>query len=271
MAERVFVIGAGKVGRGLVRAFRSSGVEVVGLHARKNTDDATSVGEYPESISDANVILIAVTDSEIDSVCNSLIKLREQKRNWLRPGTVILHTSGTVEPANFAKLQQLGMLVGTFHPLVPFSSAERGAELVTESWVGIDGDGSACATSRRLAAALGARTVNIPPGGKAVYHAAAVMASNFPIVLAAIASRVLSQKGVPGRTAEQVVQSLMSSAVGNLQFGSPKDVLTGPAVRGDMKMIEKHIAGLSGDPQAVAVYEVLTRAALQLRPVDNLS
>lgn len=122
----------------------------------------------------------------------------------------------------------------------------------------------ACATARRLAAAIGARTVNIPNKGKAVYHAAAVMASNFPVVLAALAARLLAQSGMEEHAAEQVVQRLMAGAVTNLEYGSPRDVLTGPAARGDSEAIAAHRAALRHDSESLAVYDALTRAAATL-------
>lgn len=266
MSDRVFVIGAGKVGRGLSRAFRASGTTVVGLHARRPHEEATSVGDYPATLSDANVIIIAVRDSEIDGVCAGLAQLAGRDTHRVAHGTVILHTSGTVDPQGFQALRRLGFACGTFHPLVPFATPERGAQLVREAWVGIDGDATACAASRRLAAALGARTVNIPPGAKGIYHAAAVMASNFPIVLAGIASQLLARTGIAERSAEQVVQSLMSAAVENLAHGSPAAVLTGPVARGDMATVRAHLQALRGDPTASAVYELLSRAAAGLVP-----
>ena len=47
MSERVFIIGPGHVGRGLFRAFRASGVEVVGLHGKRPSGVATSSGSIP--------------------------------------------------------------------------------------------------------------------------------------------------------------------------------------------------------------------------------
>jgi len=264
MSERVFIVGAGKVGRGLSRAFRASGVAVVGLHARREHDEATSSGEYPASLGDANVILIAVRDAEIDGVCAGLAALVRKSPTRIARGTVILHTSGTAEPQGYTALRALGFAAGTFHPLIPFATPERGAQLVRSAWVGIDGDATACASSRRLAAAVGARTVNIPAGHKGAYHAAAVMASNFPVVLAGIASQILAQAGVAERTAEQVVQSLMAAAVQNLEHGSPAAMLTGPVVRGDVGTVHAHLHALRGQTTALEVYDVLTRAASAL-------
>ncbi len=275
MSDRVFIIGAGKVGRGLSRAFRASGVSVVGLHAREPGDEVTSSGPYPASIGDANVIIVAVRDSEIDGVCRALAGLEQEHPGWLAHGAVVLQTSGVVTPPAFALLRPLGIDGGTFHPLVPFATPEHGARLLNDAWIGIDGDANARAAARRLAAALGARTVDIPVNSKVLYHAAAVMASNFPVVLAGIASQLLTDAGVPERTAQHVVHSLMSAAVRNLEHGSPGDVLTGPTVRGDSATIEAHrhvlrergraAAGDAVASDALAVYEILGRAAQALR------
>jgi predicted short-subunit dehydrogenase-like oxidoreductase (DUF2520 family) len=265
VTDRVFIIGAGKVGRGLTRAFRASGVTVIGLHARRPHDEASSSGDYPPTIADANVILIAVRDAEIDGVCRTLAELARVHPSHIAHGAAILHTSGTADPPTFPQLRALGLNPGTFHPLVPFATPERGAQLLKDAWVGIEGDPNACAAARRLAAAVGARTMNIPASQKALYHAAAVMASNFPIVLAGLASRLLTNAGVVERTADQVIQSLMRAAITNLDYGTPAEVLTGPVVRNDTTTIETHQRALQQDPDALAAYKALTQAARTLR------
>lgn len=237
---------------------------MIALHGRRASEETTSAGEYPASLAEANIIVVAVRDGEIEGVCAGLAELQRKKPGTLAHGAAVLHTSGTAEPASFVVLRKLGVSAGTFHPLIPFATPERGAQLLHDAWVGIDGDATACSAGRRIAAAVGARTVNIPPGHKAAYHTAAVIASNFPVVLAAVASRVLSDAGVAMHTAEQVVHSLMQMAVANLEHGSPAAVLTGPVVRGDTATIEAHRAALRGDPGALAVYDALTAAAREM-------
>ena len=148
MSDRVFIVGAGRVGRGLARAFRASGVvSVIGLHARRPTDDATSSGVYPAVLTNANVILVAVRDAEIEEVCRTLLVAEphdtggggaeSQGRAQLAHGTVILHTSGVVDPLAYDVLRTRGMSTGTFHPLsyrsrhqsrVPSSCRMHGSE-----------------------------------------------------------------------------------------------------------------------------------------------
>ena len=66
MSERVFIIGPGHVGRGLSRAFRASGVEVVGLHGKRPSGVASSTGALPKELGSANVIIVAVRDPQLD-------------------------------------------------------------------------------------------------------------------------------------------------------------------------------------------------------------
>lgn len=66
MSERVFIIGPGHVGRGLFRAFRASGVEMVGLHGKRPSGVATSSGRIPAEAGRANIIIVAVRDPQLD-------------------------------------------------------------------------------------------------------------------------------------------------------------------------------------------------------------
>lgn len=266
MSERVLIVGAGHVGRGLFRAFRASrGVDVLGLHGRRASAFATSSGALPAAVSDANTIVVAVGDDDLDDAISTLIDGRGRKgKGLIASGTVIVHTSGSAEPEALSRLADFGLSGGTFHPLVPFANAERAPELLRKAWIGIDGDDQARATSRRLAGLLGARTLDIPAGGKATYHAAAVIASNFPVILAAIAGDLLAGLGIPQRSAQQAVHSLMEGAVTNMGDSSPAEALTGPVARGDTQTVMAHLAALKNHPDARAVYKRLSLAAIEM-------
>ena len=277
MTERVLIVGGGHVGRGLFRAFRASGVEVLGLHGRRPSGFTTSHGALPASLQQANAIVVAVREEQLDDALAELINERGSgSRGRLSPGTVIIHTSGSAEPELIDRMAEFGLSGGTFHPLVPFANPERGPELLRRAWIGIDGDDQARATSRRLAGHIGARTLEIPPRGKGAYHAAAVMSSNFPVVLASLASDVLIGLGIPERSAQQAVHSLMEGAVTNLSETSPDEALTGPIARGDADVVLKHLSALRSDASARAVYKRLSLATLELAqrrgvPDENLA
>jgi predicted short-subunit dehydrogenase-like oxidoreductase (DUF2520 family) len=262
VTERVFIIGPGHVGRGLFRAFRASGVEVVGLHGKRASGVATSTGNIPADASRANVVMDCVRDPQLDDAIAEVTVAAGDGR--IARGAVILHTSAIAEPVGLKGLSDGGFPGGTFHPLVPFSDPDVSAELLRKAWIGIDGENAAKNASRRLAGHLGARTLEIPPGKKPAYHAAAVISSNFPVVLASVAGHLLHDIGIPDASAYQAVESLMSGALANMKQMLPDDALTGPVVRGDAETVGKHVRALHGHERALEVYRALSAAAVEI-------
>ena len=262
MTERVFIIGPGHVGRGLFRAFRASGVDVVGMHGKRPSGVATSTGFIPADAARANVVIVCVRDPQLDETIDEVSVAANDGR--IARGTVILHTSAIAEPAGLSALSLAGFPGGTFHPLVPFTDPEISAELLRKGWIGIDGENAAKNVSRRLAGHIGARVLEIPPGKKPAYHAAAVMASNFPVVLASVAGHLLHDIGIPDGSAYQAVESLMSGALTNMKQALPDDALTGPVVRGDAETVGKHLRALQGTGATLEVYRALSAAAVEI-------
>lgn len=240
-------MGAGRAGHALAGALGASGIEVDGPYGR-------SAGGPPASIAEAGVVLVAVGDRDLPTALGQL-------RGFpLAAGAVVLHTSGSSDPAGaLDALRAKGHPAGTFHPLVPLTGVIR--EL-TGVWIGVDGDAEAVAAGRGMAEVLGARVLPIPPGAKARYHTAAVLASNFPVVLAELAMRQMRAAGVGAEEARGAVMGLMAAAVANLQSLDPGRALTGPVARGDAATIARHLAVLESDPEALAVYMAMTQAAL---------
>lgn len=259
MSDRVFILGAGRAGRGLARALRASGTVIVGLHGR-TADPASGVtaGALPPSISAATAILVTVRDAQLEDAVGEVALAP------LGPGAVVLHASGSATPAALTAVRALGHPSGTFHPLVPLSVPARASEILRGAWIGVDGDPAAIAVSRRLAEALGAGVLEIPAGEKARYHAAAVIASNFPAVLAAVAIRLLRDAGVPSDQAAPAVVALMGAAASNLLERDPAAALTGPVVRGDAATIGRHLDALANNPPTLAIYRSVSKAAIPL-------
>lgn len=259
--DRVFVLGAGRAGRGLTRALRASGVLVQGLHGRRADDDGpdpVTAGSLPAALGGATIVLVAVQDSALDAALDELIAAP------LPEGAVVLQASGSAEPARLTEVRRRRHAAGTFHPLVPLADPLRAPALLRGGWVGVDGDPAAIAAAGRLAGALGASTLEIPSGQKARYHAAAVFASNFPTVLAAIAERLMHEAGVSGTSGTAAVRALLAAAAANVASGDTRAALTGPVVRGDAVTVRRHLDALASDSEAREVYLCLSRAALAM-------
>ena len=271
--ETVFVLGAGRAGRSLARALATGGGHVIGVHGRRADPSGVppvTAGPLPDSLGLASVVLVTVRDAQLGDA------LRQLASATLGDATVILHASGATDPPEASLLRGHGHSVGTLHPLVPLADPNRASDVLRGAWIGVDGDPRAVAAARALAARLGAHTLTIPPGEKPRYHAAAVFAANFPVVVAALAERLLMEAGVIEPEARAATLGLMSAAVSNLETGRPHDVLTGPIARGDVASVRGHLAALADDAPALAAYVTLSRAALTLArergtPLDRLA
>ena len=258
--DRVAIVGAGRAGRGLARALRASGVGVQALVARRtlpDDPDGAVAGEVAALARGAATVLVAVQDAALAAAAAMVAQA------GLDPGTVVLQLSGSAAHDVLDVVRHAGHPAGTFHPLVPLSDPALAAGALRGAWIGVGGDPRATAAAGWLAAALGARTLAIPAAtdDRALYHAAAVIASNFPLALAALAERLLVGVGVEAMPAREATQHLMRAAVENLRGHPPAEVLTGPIVRGDVATVAAHLAALARDPAALDVYVSLSALA----------
>jgi predicted short-subunit dehydrogenase-like oxidoreductase (DUF2520 family) len=266
----VFIMGAGVVGTALAAGLARAGVPIAGLHGRqRELSDAAdalagvqaSAGEIPPAISDAGVVIIAVRDQRIPEVA---ARLAGEQR--LRQGQVVLHTSGAMPAGQalaVARTQVRG--VGTLHPLVSFASVPAAVEQLSSIAFGVEGDQPARAVAARLVRALGARALFLDAESLPLYHAGAVLASNYVVALADLARDLLVKAGVPVGEALAALIPLLASVVQNLsQVGLP-GALTGPVERGDVSSVERHLRILEARaPEMLELYRVLGRDVLRL-------
>jgi predicted short-subunit dehydrogenase-like oxidoreductase (DUF2520 family) len=266
----VFIMGAGVVGTALAARLVRAGVPVAGLHGRQRdlSDAASAVsgvlastGEIPDILSQSDVIIISVRDERIPEVAERLV--REQR---LRKQQVVLHTSGAIAAAQaLASARPEVRAVGTLHPLVSFAGARVAVDELRSVAFGIEGDEPARAVAARLVRALGGRALSLEAESLPLYHVGAVFASNYVVVLADLAQRLLVKAGVPEAQALPALIPLLASVVHNLsQVGLP-GALTGPVERGDVSSVEQHLRTLEARaPEALDLYRLLGREALRL-------
>ncbi len=101
---------------------------------------------------------------------------------------------------------------------------------------------------------------------RALYHAAAVFAANYPITLLAEAITLAVEAGLDGGTARQGMTTLLAGAVNNLRDLAPADAITGPASRGDQGTIDRHLEALKNDPVLQRLYQLLADRTKELSP-----
>jgi predicted short-subunit dehydrogenase-like oxidoreductase (DUF2520 family) len=266
----VFIMGAGIVGTALAARLVRAGIPVIGLHGRQVelTDAARAIsgvvgstGEIPAILSESDIIIISVRDERTREVVDRLVN---EKR--LRPGQVLLHTSGANAAASVLSAARPHVrAVGTLHPLVSFADARVAVEHFSEVAFGIEGDEPAKAYAKRLVRAMGAHAVFLEAENLPLYHAGAVLASNYVVALADVAQRLFVAAGVPQDQALPALIPLLSSVVQNLaQVGLP-GALTGPVARGDVSSVEQHLRTLEARaPDVLELYRLVGRDVLRL-------
>jgi predicted short-subunit dehydrogenase-like oxidoreductase (DUF2520 family) len=215
-----------------------------------------------DKLPESDLVLIATPD---DTIALVALKLAAAQKLNVRNRTV-LHTSGALSSNVLAPLATVGFHTGSIHPLVSVSEPRAGAVSLNSAFYCLEGDRVALRVGRKIVRDLGGRSFSIDSSSKALYHAAAVMASGHMTALFDIAAEMLTDCGLEEREARRVLLPLVESAWRNLVTSDPAGALTGTFARGDEATVRKHLAALkeSGKTEALIAYRLLGRRSLQL-------
>ncbi len=260
----VGIIGPGRAGVGVALALALAGHEVLLYGRRKKAVPeplTLTVGPAdsppPAWIARAGVVILAVRDDAIRFLAESLART-----GAVRPDQVVLHLSGAQGQEALAPLLPSRAALGSLHPLQTIAAAERAPERLKGAWAAVEGMPRAVQAAEGLARALGLRPFHIPSEAKPIYHAGAVFASNYFVVVEAVAQRLLCLAGLSDAEAWQALRPLVAGTFDNLTGQGPLAALTGPVARGDTATLRRHIERLSRDD--ALLYRALGRAALEL-------
>lgn len=244
---RVSVVGPGKVGRALFRAFEAAGHAMRALAGRPPWDDATL-----DALRTSDVIVLAVPDGALSSVAAVLAGAR-----CVDTAASVLHTAGALGPSVLVALEGSAAL-GTFHPLQTFASRDEAPPLDGVPFA-IDGDARAIAAAADLARSLGGVPLVVPEDERALYHAAAVLACGHAALLANVAAGALAQSAhIPTDEALRRLAPILRQTVANLEGLGMPAALTGPLARGDAATVGRHVNVLDiFSPEAASVYRAL--------------
>jgi predicted short-subunit dehydrogenase-like oxidoreductase (DUF2520 family) len=246
---KVFVLGAGKLGRALSHALRRAGVHVALRPARAG---------IPKRI-DADVIVIAVRDRSMGETVSALVASKALPRR-----SVCVHVAGALDAEVLAPLRAVCAGVAQMHPMISFASLRFFPELA-RGHVHVKGDPVAERRARRLARTLGMTPRTFSRLDTVGYHAAAGLVANGAAALAALGAELLVKAGVPRADAPKMLGPLLGSVADNVEGLGFPDALTGPVRRGDAKAVEKHLLLLKERlPDAVPLYLAAARAQLPL-------
>lgn len=269
MKPQIDIIGDGRIGRALALAFARKWSPVARIISR-TTDREPVDSLLPRPMRTDDVIfgiaIIAVRDSQIEVAANTL-------KSHLRPGCVVLHTSGSRSSEVLASLRDAGASIGSMHPLVSVSDPVTGAESLASGYFCIEGDEKACVAAKELVDVLGGRSFKIAADKKALYHAAAVMSAGHIAALFSASLELLADCGVSADEARKVLAPLVASTAANLEKETPEDALTGPFARGDRETVEKNLNAIRNSTHSdlAEIYCLLGLRSLELARKKGVS
>jgi len=265
--ERLVVVGPGRLGLSLGMALVETGLPVgLRYHGRHPTPPDHPLftegwAEYryglelpPEG---TTAVLMTVPDDDLREIAEALAGRGEPS-----PGTPVLHCSGALGAEPLEALHWRGYRVGTFHPLQAIAHPIAGARRLVGASYALSGEPEALAVARRLVTALSGRGIQIPTSRRPLYHASAVVASNYLVVLLRIAVRWLEEAGARPEEAEQALLALARGSLQNIEEIGLDRALTGPVVRGDVDVVGLHLRTLR--PDDARFYAVLGERALDM-------
>ncbi len=214
------------------------------------------------AVAGAELVFLAVQDRFLAPLAADLAADEELELKGVR----IAHLSGSLTAdAGLAPLAGRGAVIFSLHPLQSLADVEGAVKGLAGSWFTFEGDQRGWPEAAATVAALDGRLVPLAAADKPLYHAAAVVASNFFIALEDFAIRLMTGIGVDDESARQMLLPLIRGSFENLERQSPLEALTGPIVRGDSATITAHLKVLGEKfPGEVETYRCLARLNLEL-------
>lgn len=243
----IVIVGSGNV----AEAYAVAVAECWGLELRqivaRNGERAAKIAEMArcewtsdfEQAAEADFYIIAVSDRAVAEVANKLHHPED---------AIILHTAGSV---SYTALGEHNC--GVLYPFQTFTSGRR-VEF-EDVPLFIDGcDDQVKQRIEELANMLSHRVYYADSEQRREVHLTGVLACNFVNALYAMAADRLAEKKLPFDVLCALIEETARKAV---EAEHPRKVQTGPAVRGDKAVAERHIAMLEGEELQQQLYKLL--------------
>ena len=252
---KIDFVGAGNLAWSLAPALENAGASVRNIYSR-NINNAQKLAnklyegqakaDLDFSGTDADIILIAVSDDAIEDVAKEII---------LSDDIIIAHTSGS------KALSTLGYLatpnIGVFYPLQTFTKNQQ--VNFEEIPILIEGDNKLTTENLiQLAKILSGNVSIISSSQRQQLHVAAVFANNFTNWMLSHSEEILQAANFDLTIMQPILEQSIAKA---MQFG-PKNAQTGPAKRGDFEVLDSQMELLESQPEKQEIYKLVSQQIL---------
>ncbi|MFV5443194.1 Rossmann-like and DUF2520 domain-containing protein [Acinetobacter oleivorans] len=258
---KISLVGSGRVAFHLAKALLGQGHNIVQVYAR----DFDKTQKFAEKIQakacqtlrefqSTDLIILAVSDSAI-------AELVKQVHEFF-PDTLIVHTSGSTDIEVISHVHEKA---GVFYPLQTFS-LERDVDwsatpLFVEAITDVDQE-----LLLDLANSLSNRVYQYTSKQRLTLHLAAVFACNFSNYCFDMAKQIVDKEQVDFSLLYPLILETAKKATEN----DPKQMQTGPAVRGDHNILTMHqdLLAQANQDDLKQVYQLLSDGILKRHHSD---
>jgi predicted short-subunit dehydrogenase-like oxidoreductase (DUF2520 family) len=252
--KSLVILGSGNVATFLAIYFNKNGLQVKQIYSRNEVHakelalkvNSTFTSDIDKLYSGADLYVFAVSDSAISSIL--------EKRDWF--GKFLVHTAGSVDLDIFSTYTSE---YGILYPLQSFTKG-RNFELSNVP-ICIEANNKVqLELLNVLAKQISENVLCIHSQQRAALHLAAVFASNFSNHMYSIAYELLAKNQLPVELLTPLIRETTNKALEIL----PKQAQTGPAIRNNTNIINKHTEMLSFNPDWQKIYTFATKSIIEL-------
>lgn len=268
---KIGFIGAGRIGTSFGKYFSDGGMNVSGYFSRTPSSAKESADFVSGAVAfDSTAKLAAASDiifitTDDDNILPAWRELSTLGRELC--GKIICHVSGCATSAIFENIEATGALPASLHMMVAVHNKFEGHKVLKNAVFTVTGNIKATEALAKLVEILGNRVTVIPDSCKPLYHAAAVMSSNFICALIDLSAEMLADCGFDRKDAEDRLMPLVLSAAHAAAENGIAGGLSGPIARGDLETVKAHLSVLGGEKKEL--YKILSKRLVNISEQKN--
>ncbi len=259
---KIIIIGGGRVGTSFGYLLNKNGFEILGVcnkHFSSAEEAVKKIGqgkpltleEVKNKCKEADLIIITTPDDLIEKIAKIISEMRGDQPDYL------MHMSGLYS-SDILKKKGNKVSVFSLHPLQAVPNFCEGIKLLPEAVFTLEGDERGKQVGRKISDKLGLNYNMIKKEHKAIYHAAAVVASNYLVTLVDTSYNLLEAADVLNDDTKKGILNLVKGTLNNLEKMDTDKALTGPIARGDINTVQKHINSIKEHKSEYSkIYKIL--------------
>jgi predicted short-subunit dehydrogenase-like oxidoreductase (DUF2520 family) len=250
----IAIVGSGNVAWHLAPELENAGHRVTEIFGRnlknakafqKRLYKAEISPSLDFSQSEVDIVMLCVSDDAIEEVAREVA---------LPENAVIVHTSGS------QSISRLGYTatenIGVFYPLQTFTKGKKiefeGIPILIEAE-----NRETLKILKKLAGSITKEVYTIDSRDRLAIHVAAVFACNFSNYLLGAAEQILNKQGFE----LDILRPLIAETLNKSLDVGPAEAQTGPAARGDLETLDRHMAFLEKS-EHMEIYRLITEKIL---------